>query len=153
MNRRRGGQKRIEIERRPLKKTRSVASTSPSAPERPKHALAEESILWGFPVYFSTEKDQEKRLTADHGVRSEIAADKNIRLAEDEANRVDLLEKADVKADYTVYMYYAYKYGPLDGIMYCSTGRPGKGVFCPKKRHAFAVTLICVAYFSIRGVN
>ncbi len=70
---------------------------------------------------------QSNRLNSGSSLNSEILLEKSLREAEAEAARLDELENADAEEDYVKYLFYAQKYGPLDGMMYCSSARPGRG--------------------------
>ena len=65
-----------------------------------------------------------------------------------------LITQTQAQEDYTKYLFYAMKYGPLDGLMYCCSGRPGRGIYllhCPPCRKLEPVILLCHYNHSVRG--
>ncbi|KAH9126791.1 hypothetical protein AeMF1_002787 [Aphanomyces euteiches] len=107
------------------------AATSLSTPAKSKHGRSPQphpgaSALWGFNVYFAPETDYEdlEKEQRKKILRERLQAERERRLAE-EATRQEQ-KRVAMRLDYTKYLYFSAKYGPLPALLYCSSEFPGR---------------------------
>ncbi|RHY84734.1 hypothetical protein DYB26_008780, partial [Aphanomyces astaci] len=119
----------------------STLSTSLTSPECSSHKAlpnASASALWGFNVYHSPELDQEEmdKLHRRRLLQEKLKVDRERKMQAD-ASKAEQKRLAQ-RLDYTKYLYFASKYGPLHALLYCCTDFPGVFVV---SREFVAVTL------------
>ncbi|ETV65217.1 hypothetical protein, variant [Aphanomyces astaci] len=107
----------------------STLSTSLTSPECSSHKAlpnASASALWGFNVYHSPELDQEEmdKLHRRRLLQEKLKVDRERKMQAD-ASKAEQKRLAQ-RLDYTKYLYFASKYGPLHALLYCCTDFPGR---------------------------
>ncbi|ETV92975.1 hypothetical protein, variant 2 [Aphanomyces invadans] len=110
--------------------TLSTALTSPTKHTRKRLPNASASALWGFNVYHSPELDQEEldQLQRRRLLHEKLQLERE-RIMQLNASTAEQKRVAQ-RLDYTKYLYYASKYGPLNALLYCCTDYPGTAATC-----------------------
>jgi hypothetical protein len=89
-------------------------------------ALANDTDFWGFPIYFSPESDQHRR-NAAADKRAKAAERKRVaRERHEKQLLVEAAERIEAEKDYQKYIYFANKFGVLDGLTFGCSGMIGR---------------------------
>ncbi|OQR84829.1 hypothetical protein ACHHYP_12795 [Achlya hypogyna] len=87
---------------------------------------ATSSALWGFPVYFSPETDQENDERQRRVARLKATLEQERARKTAQEHRAAEKQHAAQRLDHTKYLHYAYRYGSLPALLYCVSAFPGR---------------------------
>ncbi|KAF0700530.1 Aste57867_8937 [Aphanomyces stellatus] len=104
----------------------SSSLKAPSPTSKQPKPCASASALWGFNVYHSPQADfaDAEKTQRVALLRHKLQLERD-RKAQDDASKIEAKRVAQ-RLDYTKYLFFASKYGPLCAVLYCCSEYPGR---------------------------
>ena len=107
------------------------------------------SDFWGFPVYYSPQNDTDEIQNQNE---KKVKKKKRImqkKTFQKEAQKEAVVQKVKKEQDDVKYLYYATRYGPLEGMLYVSTRFPGMGKFSRQYVVLVLVLILLIVVYEI----